>query len=116
VAVRTRAAARACAAARSPTGAGLLLSSQRSNGLRWNLLICNRDAPTLLQASATLVKRLVGIAARLVFLLYGIAACLNRFLDIELLLLADDDVVAARVNRVTGLDDHLTVAIAAHDF
>jgi hypothetical protein len=71
----------------------------------------------LLQASASGVAgRQVWIAISLALLLAGIAASLDCLEQIKPLLGADDNVIAARINRVTGFDDDLAVTVTAYHF
>jgi hypothetical protein len=71
----------------------------------------------LLQSSASGVAGgQVRIAIRLALLLAGIAASFDRLEQVETLLIADNDVIAARINGVTGLDDYLAVTVAAYHF
>jgi len=71
----------------------------------------------LLQASTPGVGgRQVWIAIGLAFFLAGIAAGLDRLEQVEPLFRANDNVIAARVNCVTGFDNDLAVTIAAYHF
>ena len=71
----------------------------------------------LLQASASGVSgRQVWIAIRLALFLTRIAASLDRLEQIKPLLRADDNVIAARINRVTGFDDDLAITVTAYHF
>jgi hypothetical protein len=71
----------------------------------------------LLQASASgIAGRQVWIAISLALLLAGIAASLDCLEQVERLFAADDNVIAARINRVTGFDDDLAVTVTAYHF
>jgi hypothetical protein len=71
----------------------------------------------LLQASAPGVAgRQVWIAICLALLLAGVAASLDCLEQVEPLFAADDNVIAARINRVTGFDDDLAVTVTAYYF
>src|SRR5438067_11790894 len=115
MAVAISIAASATARTRAAARAALLLAAQRRNRLGGRLLILYGDAPVLDHAGTSRIAGgLVRVAACLASLFAGIAAGLDRLHHIELLLLAHNDVIPVRTNGVSRLDDHLTLAIAAH--
>jgi hypothetical protein len=99
---------RSAAAAATASGCSWLEGSNRARRL---LLVLDGDAPFLLGILAS--GRRSGARRRAIVLLHRFAACVDGRYDIEGLVLANDDVIAACVDSVAGSDRDPSIAVAA---
>src|SRR5690348_13189167 len=108
-------AATTAATAGGGAGARAQRRAQGHHPRRLDLLVAEGQAPIGLDILAAGIRRRdIGIALS-ALRLAGIAAILDRLHDIEGLVRGDDDVVAAAVDGIAGMDRHIAVAVVADD-